>query len=451
MPRLKGVVVLRWAVPVLTVVLVSLIYAGAVCAQGIEPWMLSDDIQFRPYGWWIGGYDSSLLVNWGGQERYLRELTEEQKSYLWNKMTPEQRRQMQDQYSAYSGNLKQRPAEWGAQLNKEIADYWRHVNGWDKWQEQMMEKKTPQEVYDFLEAKTNFINQNANTLTPAQIDQINMQANAVESLGQIIATLELKKIEIAVKGISGGLLGIITDYCTGFITHGASAASDAVATAVSKIIDLARSQSGTQLSPAEMIQLLNQQIAVAQQSLGEEVAKQQSGWAQLPTTPTTPATPATPTTPTVPQIPTIPTAGGPVDLSILFLVDCSGSMSGNKIENARQAVINSVGQTNDGKTEWALLGFGGSCTCWQVVPFTTNPAEIQQAAQSLSADGGTPLTYAIYKATTYLAKNGHASRGRLVVLCDGENNCGERQGGGRTEAAAGLRTIITSHNIDGQP
>ena len=433
---------LRSAVPLLAVVLVCLIPAAFVCAQGIEPWMLSDDIEFRPYGWWIGGYDSSLLVNWGGQERYLRELTEEQKSYLWNKMTPEQRRQMQDQYSAYAGNLKQRPAEWGAKLNKEIGEYWRHVNGWDQWQEQMMEKKTPQEVYDFLETKTNFINQNANTLTPAQIDQINMQANAVESLGQIIATLELKKIEIAVKGISGGLLGIITDYCTGFITHGASAASDAVATAVSKIIDLARSSSNAQLSPAEMIQLLNQQIAVAQQSLTQEVAKQQSGWAQLPTTPTTPTTPA---------IPTVPTAGGPVELSILFLVDCSGSMSGSKIENARQAVINSVSQTNDGKTEWALLGFGGSCTCWQVVPFTTNAAEIQQAAQSLNADGGTPLTYSIYKATAYLVKNGRAPRGRLVVLCDGENNCSERQGGGSSEAAAGLRTIITTHNIGGQP
>jgi len=143
--------------------------------------------------------------------------------------------------------------------------------------------------------------------------------------------------------------------------------------------------------------------------------------------------------------------GSGIDLSILFLVDCSGSMSGSKIDAAKMAVVNSVNQTNDGKTEWALLGFGGECTCWQVVPFTTDAGELQQAVQSLDAHGGTPLTYSIYKATAYLVRNGRGRSGRLIVLCDGENSCNIRQGGGTAEAAAGLRSIVTSANLRGRP
>ena len=185
--------------------------------------------------------------------------------------------------------------------------------------------------------------------------------------------------------------------------------------------------------------------------LADPVAVQlPGGTGTTPTTPTTPTIPPMPTTPPTPTTRTITTgSAGNVSLSIIFLVDCSGSMRGSKMESAKQAVVNSVNQTNDGKTEWALLGFGGACTCWEVVPFTTDASKLQSAVGSLVADGGTPLTYSIYKATTYLVKNGHGANGRLVVLCDGDNSCDQRQGGGRTEAAAGLRTVITSHNIAG--
>ncbi len=402
---------------------------------GIEPWMLSGEIEFHLEGWWIGGYSQKMMVKWADHDVFVKDLTEMQKRYLWEKMIPAQRKQMNDVYGNTSmggmlGYLKNRPEDWGPELNERIAQYQRGVSGWAEVRKNAQRKHTPPEVFQFVDDKDQFIAAHADKLKPEDITKINEGAETVQKLGQMIAVLELKKIEIAVKGLSGGLIGIITDYCTGFMTHGAHYVSDAIATVVSKIIDLGRNAANKSLSPAEQINLINQQLDLARATLGQEIADQRAMWARL-----------------VGEEPQQPPQAGNIELSILFLVDCSGSMGGPKIEAAKQAVINSVDRTNDGKTEWALLGFGGSCTCWQVVDFTADPAAVQSAAAGLTAGGGTPLTYAIYKATSYLVKNGHGQTGRLIVLCDGENNCQLREGGGRSEAAAGLRSIISTHNL----
>lgn len=142
-----------------------------------------------------------------------------------------------------------------------------------------------------------------------------------------------------------------------------------------------------------------------------------------------------------PQTPHPAAATGPVQLSIVFLVDCSGSMSGAKLEAAKRAVAASVAKTNDGKTEWALLTFSNH-TVREVIGFTGDPKAIVEAARRLTAGGDTPLTFATYKAITYLVRNAHGKRGRLVVLCDGQDNCPERHSTSREEAMAGLRTIV---------
>ncbi|MFO7947303.1 MAG: vWA domain-containing protein [Armatimonadota bacterium] len=404
---------------------------------GIEPWMLSDDVKFHREGWWLGGYSNTMMVEWGPMDVKVGDLTEAQKTYLWEKLTHEQRKQMSDEYGkigfGMGGYLKQRPEEWGSVLNARIAEYWRGVHGWTEVRKQAQKKNTPPQVFEFLDDKDAFIQANGDKLTPEQISKIEDGAEQIKNLGQLIAVLRLKRVEIAVKGISGGLIGIITDYCTGFATHGAHYVSDAVATVVSKIIDLGKNASNKSLSPGEQIELLNARVEEAVGVLDAEIAKQRKMWADMigeepPEDEDSPAS-------------------GPVELSILFLVDCSGSMDGSKIDSARKAVVQSVASSNDGKTEWALLGFGGSCSCWQVVPFTTDASAVQSAAQGLSAGGGTPLTYSMYKALAYLTKNGSGSVGRLVILCDGQNNCGEREGGGTAEAAAGLRTIIKIRNL----
>ncbi|MFW6156717.1 MAG: vWA domain-containing protein [Armatimonadota bacterium] len=129
------------------------------------------------------------------------------------------------------------------------------------------------------------------------------------------------------------------------------------------------------------------------------------------------------------------------ELSICFLVDCSGSMNGNKLQDARAAIRSSVERTDDGRTEWALLGFG-DCNFWEEHGFTQVAAEINTAAEGLSADGDTPLTYSMYKALTYLANEGRGQTRRLIVLCDGQDNCEERGSTTQEEAMAGLKTIV---------
>ncbi|MBD3293200.1 MAG: VWA domain-containing protein [Armatimonadia bacterium] len=129
------------------------------------------------------------------------------------------------------------------------------------------------------------------------------------------------------------------------------------------------------------------------------------------------------------------------ELSICFLVDCSGSMDGGKIEAARAAIRSSVGGTDDGKTEWALLGFG-ACNLWEEIGFTQTAADLTAAADGLSTGGDTPLTFSMYKALTYVASEGQGRTRRLIILCDGQDNCSERGSTSQEDAMAGLRTIV---------
>lgn len=129
------------------------------------------------------------------------------------------------------------------------------------------------------------------------------------------------------------------------------------------------------------------------------------------------------------------------ELSICFLVDCSGSMDGSKIEAARAAIRSSVSRTDDGKTEWALLGFG-RCNLWEEIGFTQASMEVTAAADGLSTGGDTPLTFAMYKALTYLSNEGQGRTRRLIILCDGQDNCSERGSTTQEDAMAGLKTIV---------
>lgn len=134
-------------------------------------------------------------------------------------------------------------------------------------------------------------------------------------------------------------------------------------------------------------------------------------------------------------------AGTTPELSILFLVDTSGSMSGSKIDAARAAVKSSIDQTNDGKTEWCLIRFGG-CDVRVVCRFTMDAEKAKAAADQLGADGDTPLVYGREKALRYLASMGRGLQGRMVILCDGQNNCPEHGGITQPEASAQLQKLM---------
>lgn len=402
---------------------------------GIEPWMVQErNIEFYRRGWWLLGYDSTMKVKWGRQDVFVKDLTEQQKTYLWEMMSHEQRRQMSDEYAkigfGMGGHLRQRPAEWGPTLNARIAAYFRGVNGWTEVARRRHQAKIPPEVPAFIAEKNEFVQKHADKLTGQQIDLINREASGVEMVGGVIATLELKKIEIAVKGLSAGLIGIITDYMTGFITHGASAASDAAATILSKMIDLGRGAADKTLSPGEQLQVLNQQIALARSEMLADMDRQRAMWKQM--------IGEEEEEEERPE----PLPGAAPERSICYLVDVSGSMSGRKLEEAKQAVRLSIAATDDGRTEWALLSFGG-CSVDEVHGFTSSAAGIIGAVDGLSAGGDTPMTFAMYKATTYMADEAGGTRSRrLIVLCDGQDNCRERGSVTQEEAMDGLKTIV---------
>ncbi|MBU0606457.1 MAG: VWA domain-containing protein [Armatimonadetes bacterium] len=423
-----------------TAVLLCLLLASAATAQpqatigpipemqkypGLELWMVQErNIQFQPAGWWLGGYDSTMKVKWGQKEVLVKDLTESQKTYLWDLMSPEQRRQMSDEYGkigfGMGGHLKQRPEEWGPMLNERIAEYFRGVSGWAEVAKRRHEAKIPPEVPAFMAEKDAFLKAHGDKLTPEQVKQVQEDAQSVDKLGALIATLELKKVEIAVKGLSAGLLGIITDYLTGFATHGANYVSDAIATAVSKMIDIGRGAADKSPSAGEQIQIINQQIAVGKTEMLAEMDRQRAQWRQM--------------------IGEEQPAGAP-ELSILFLVDTSGSMGGSKIAAARAAVKSSVDQTNDGKTEWCLVQFG-NCKVGVICRFTMEPGKMKAAADLLGASGDTPLVYGREKALAYLTLRGRGQVGRLVILCDGQNNCPEHGGITQPEASAQLRKLM---------
>ncbi len=129
------------------------------------------------------------------------------------------------------------------------------------------------------------------------------------------------------------------------------------------------------------------------------------------------------------------------ELSLLFLVDCSGSMGGSKLDAAKAAVKTAVDQTDDGKTEWCLVAYG-ACSVKVHCDFTMDAEELKSAADRLSAGGDTPLTYSKYKALTYLTTKGQGKKGRLIILCDGQDNCPQHGGIRQEEASASLHRMF---------
>lgn len=123
--------------------------------------------------------------------------------------------------------------------------------------------------------------------------------------------------------------------------------------------------------------------------------------------------------------PNDPTSKPDIDMSILLLIDKSGSMnSENKMENAKKAAIQALSKI-DKKTEIAVISYSGGCseTFPVVAEFSQNTAYLTQQIQTIQAGGGTPMAPAMLQANTYLRNQGHGKSGLIILLCDGQNDC----------------------------
>jgi len=123
--------------------------------------------------------------------------------------------------------------------------------------------------------------------------------------------------------------------------------------------------------------------------------------------------------------PTDPNSKPDIDMSILLLIDKSGSMNNNnKMENAKKAAIQALSKI-DKKTEIAVMSYSGGCseTFPVVANFSQNPAYLTQQIQTIQAGGGTPMSPAMLQANSYLRNQGHGKSGLIILLCDGQNDC----------------------------
>ena len=114
-----------------------------------------------------------------------------------------------------------------------------------------------------------------------------------------------------------------------------------------------------------------------------------------------------------------------VETSVLFVLDVSGSMGGQKIEELKKASITAIEEVLSNGAQIAIAAFDGSCedpvTGWQ--PFTNDFVTAYQFIQGLSAGGGTPMYTAYEYASSTLMKTSKPNTEKVMVLMtDGDAN-----------------------------
>lgn len=115
-------------------------------------------------------------------------------------------------------------------------------------------------------------------------------------------------------------------------------------------------------------------------------------------------------------------------VSLVLLIDVSGSMDGRKIEAARRAAIETVrraAQTSN--TEFAVFSFTGECSSPDIdfVGFGRDAIAAERFINGLEARGGTPLGPAIARVNRYIAQSRASSSGEqmVILLADGDDGC----------------------------
>ena len=140
-----------------------------------------------------------------------------------------------------------------------------------------------------------------------------------------------------------------------------------------------------------------------------------------------------------------------VGSSLLLLIDASGSMgdpvgSGSsqaKIDAAKDAATTALTRAaRTGSVEVAVLAFSGDCS--NPVPryqdFTTDVDRLTAFIASLQPGGGTPMADALLFANHFMNRNGNAGAAdrMIMLLADGQNDCGDVEQAMATLQASGI-------------
>ena len=105
--------------------------------------------------------------------------------------------------------------------------------------------------------------------------------------------------------------------------------------------------------------------------------------------------------------------------SVMFLLDVSGSMSGEKIEELKKVSKKTIEEVINNNAEIAIAAFDGTCEIPinYYLPFTKNYLDAENFINSLSANGGTPMYEAYFQASKLLKNNNkNPAKNRIIVL-----------------------------------
>ena len=121
------------------------------------------------------------------------------------------------------------------------------------------------------------------------------------------------------------------------------------------------------------------------------------------------------------------TGVGSVPVDIVFVIDVSGSMSGTKIQQTREALQTIIGQLR-ASDRFTMLTFSTDVSYWMETPVSASEYRQQGVgfAQSLQASGGTNFHDGLQAGARVLkeyARSDHVPL--LVILTDGQPTAGE--------------------------
>lgn len=110
--------------------------------------------------------------------------------------------------------------------------------------------------------------------------------------------------------------------------------------------------------------------------------------------------------------------------SVLFILDVSGSMSGDKIEELKEVSKKTIEDVINNNAEVSITAFDGDCNApiTYYLPFTKDYNEVQLFIDNLYSSGGTPMYEAYYQAS-HLLKNTASKTSKnkiLVLMTDGD-------------------------------
>lgn len=129
-----------------------------------------------------------------------------------------------------------------------------------------------------------------------------------------------------------------------------------------------------------------------------------------------------------------------VPLNLCLILDHSGSMNGRPLETVKQAASNLVDKLKPGD-RLSVVAFDHRATVLVSNQMITDPQQIKNQIQSLSAGGGTAIDEGLRLGIQELAKGKKETVSQAFLLTDGENEHGDNQ------RCLKLAQLATSYNL----